>query len=235
MRGSPPSVPFRPTPWSLSSRKPSITEVVSRYTNLGRHGKQLVGLCPFHGDKTPSLSVNEDKGVFHCFGCGEGGDVFTFVQKIEGIDFKEALAHLGLDNQRRPNRAEIKERQILERASRNLTTWALDMAERVGSLMREVGQREYMATKVLNVLDSADMKFLQNEIERASREWIILTTLEQNLLNPNRLVDLWQEREMVEQFVGNSRTYSNEEIENRYYPLTDAYRKRLTRFVRGEA
>lgn len=233
MRRSPHSVSIRPAPRSLSNKKPSITEVVSRYTSLRRHGKQLVGLCPFHGDKTPSLSVNEDKGVFHCFGCGEGGDVFTFVQKIEGIDFKEALAHLGFDNQRRPNRAEIKERQILERASRNLTAWALDMAERVGSLMREVGQREYMATKVLNELDSADKKFLQDEIERASREWIILATLEQNLLNPNRLVDLWQEREMVEQFVGNSRTYSNEEIEGIFLPITDVYRRRLTNSVRG--
>jgi len=206
--------------------KPSLSEVVGRYVDLRRSGKELTGLCPLHSEKTPSFYVNEDKGTFYCHGCGEGGDVIGFIEKIENVDFKGAIEILGLDNQPRPTRTEIKKRQILERASRNLTVWALNVAERVGSRMREVGQREYMATKVLNELDSADREFSQNELERASREWIILTTLEEDLLDPNRVVDLWREKELIEQLVETNRTYSNEDIENMYPPITDDYKQR---------
>jgi DNA primase len=55
----------------------SILEVVSDYVNLKKTGKNHKGLCPFHTEKTPSFMVNEEKQIFHCFGCGEGGDVFT--------------------------------------------------------------------------------------------------------------------------------------------------------------
>jgi len=214
--------------------KPSISEVAGRYVELRRSGKELTGLCPFHTEKTPSFSVNEEKGLFYCHGCGEGGDVIGFIEKIENVDFKGAIEILGFDNQPRSTRTEIKKRQILERASRNLTVWALNVAERVGSRMREVGQREYKATKVLNELDSADRELLQNELERASREWIILTTLEEDLLDPNRVVDLWREKELIEQLVETNRTYSNEDLENMYPPITDDYKQRLAGCVRGE-
>ncbi len=214
--------------------KPSIIEVVGRYVDLRRSGKELTGLCPFHTEKTPSFTVNEEKGFFYCHGCHEGGDAIRFIEKIENVDFKGAIEILGFDNQPRPTRTEIKKRQILERASRNLTVWALNVAERVGSRMREVGQREYRATKVLNELDSADREFLQNELERASREWIILTTLEEDLLDPIRVVDLWREKELIEQLVETNRTYSNEDIENMYPPITDDYKQRLAGCVRGE-
>src|SRR3972149_1904219 len=62
--------------------KPSIIEVLERYLPLRKAGKEYIGACPFHPDKIPSLSVNEDKGVFHCFGCGESGDVFDFLMKL---------------------------------------------------------------------------------------------------------------------------------------------------------
>ena len=78
-----------------NNHRPSITLVVSRYVDLKRAGRELRGLCPLHTEKTPSFTVNEEKGVFHCFGCLEGGDVITFIQKVEGMNFKEAFAHLG--------------------------------------------------------------------------------------------------------------------------------------------
>ncbi|MBR3848436.1 MAG: DNA primase [Oscillospiraceae bacterium] len=71
-----------------------IVSVVSRYVNLTRRGSGNLGLCPFHNEKTPSFSVSSDKQFFHCFGCGAGGDVITFVMKIENIDFAEAVEKL---------------------------------------------------------------------------------------------------------------------------------------------
>ena len=64
-----------------------IVEVISQYVHLKRSGRNYFGLCPFHNEKSPSFSVSPDKQIFHCFGCGVGGNVFTFISKIEGIGF----------------------------------------------------------------------------------------------------------------------------------------------------
>jgi DNA primase len=69
----------------------SIVDIVSPYVKLKRAGKSLQGLCPFHKEKTPSFHVSADRGSWHCFGCGLGGDGFSFIEKIEGVDFKGAL------------------------------------------------------------------------------------------------------------------------------------------------
>ena len=69
-----------------------IEEVISDYIQLKRVGKRYAGVCPFHNDRDPSLSVNTEKGFFHCFGCGVGGNAINFVMKAENISFKEALA-----------------------------------------------------------------------------------------------------------------------------------------------
>lgn len=68
-----------------------IADVISSYVNLKRSGKNLVGLCPFHNEKTPSFSVSRENGFFHCFGCGAGGDVISFIRKIENLDYIEAV------------------------------------------------------------------------------------------------------------------------------------------------
>ena len=140
------------------------------------------------------------------------------------------------DGKDRPGTEEfgLSKRELVRQVSKNFTAWALGMAERVGSRMREIGQRGYMATKVLDELDSADKEILENEVEIVSREWIILTTLEEDLLDPNRVVDLWREKELIEQLVETNRTYSNEDIENMYPPITDDYKQRLAGCVRGE-
>ena len=62
-------------------------DVVSPYVKLERSGTSLKGRCPFHSEKTPSFFVSPDRGSYHCFGCGVGGDMFTFIQEIEGVDF----------------------------------------------------------------------------------------------------------------------------------------------------
>lgn len=68
-----------------------IEAVISPYVNLKRRGKNLVGLCPFHNEKTPSFTVYPENGSFYCFGCGVGGDVFTFTKLIENLDYIEAV------------------------------------------------------------------------------------------------------------------------------------------------
>ena len=68
-----------------------IVDVISQYISLKRSGRNYFGLCPFHNEKSPSFSVSPDKQIFHCFGCGVGGNVISFISKIEGIGFKEAI------------------------------------------------------------------------------------------------------------------------------------------------
>ena len=72
----------------------SILEVVSDYVSLKKTGRNYKGLCPFHSEKTPSFMVNEEKQIFHCFGCGEGGDVFAFLMKTGHFSFPEAAEEL---------------------------------------------------------------------------------------------------------------------------------------------
>lgn len=68
-----------------------IVDVISQYISLKRSGRNYFGLCPFHNEKSPSFSVSPDKQIFHCFGCGVGGNVISFISKIEGIGFKESI------------------------------------------------------------------------------------------------------------------------------------------------
>lgn len=76
----------------------NLSDVVGRRTKLKRRGRgELVGLCPFHDEKTPSLEVNDAKGVFHCHGCGASGDHFTFLTKAGGLSFREAFEALSGD------------------------------------------------------------------------------------------------------------------------------------------
>ena len=71
--------------------KNDILDVVSEYIELTPKGNRLMSLCPFHNDKTPSFTVYPEKGFFYCFGCGTGGDIIEFIQRIEKIDYISAV------------------------------------------------------------------------------------------------------------------------------------------------
>ena len=83
-----------------------ILEVISDYMSLRKSGANYQGLCPFHGEKSPSFNVNPARGIFHCFGCGAGGNVVTFVMRMEGMNFPTAVKFLakrvGVDIPERP-------------------------------------------------------------------------------------------------------------------------------------
>jgi DNA primase len=72
----------------------SLVEIVSAYVSLKRSGRNHLGLCPFHDEKTPSFTVNEERGLYHCFGCGAGGTVFNFIMRIERVEFLDAVEQL---------------------------------------------------------------------------------------------------------------------------------------------
>ena len=72
----------------------NIVDVISGYTSLRKRGITYSGLCPFHQEKTPSFTVSADKGLYYCFGCGEGGDVVRFVERMENLSFTEVIEQL---------------------------------------------------------------------------------------------------------------------------------------------
>lgn len=100
-----------------------IVELVSQYVDLKTSGRNRLGLCPFHAEKSPSFSVNAERQFYHCFGCGAGGDVFSFLMHSEGLSFPDAVRRLaeqaGIDLEERPltppERAQIEERERLYR------------------------------------------------------------------------------------------------------------------------
>lgn len=119
-----------------------IVDVISQYVTLKRKGRNFFGLCPFHNEKSPSFSVSPDKQIFHCFGCGVGGNVFHFISKIENVNFAESV-------------------QILaERAGVELPS----------SLSAEDEKRAKLKEKVYNVNMSAAEFYHQNLYKPTSKE-----------------------------------------------------------------
>jgi DNA primase len=100
-----------------------IVEVVSSYLPLKRSGANNQGLCPFHQEKTPSFNVNSARQIFHCFGCGVGGNVFSFLMRMEGLSFPDAVKRLGEKvgievEEEEISPAEIRRREVRERLAR---------------------------------------------------------------------------------------------------------------------
>ncbi|TFE01123.1 DNA primase [Jeotgalibacillus salarius] len=100
-----------------------IVDVISEYVQLKKQGRNYFGLCPFHGENSPSFSVSPEKQIFHCFGCGAGGNVFTFLMDHNGMSFQEAVASLGeksdvpfqfTSEEIEPSHANLNERSQLE-------------------------------------------------------------------------------------------------------------------------
>ena len=98
-----------------------IVSIISEYIPLKKTGKNYQGLCPFHSEKTPSFMVSSDKQIFHCFGCGIGGNVFNFIMRYENISYPEAIKQLAVraniliptDSKKDFSNKEFKEREIL--------------------------------------------------------------------------------------------------------------------------
>jgi hypothetical protein len=138
-----------------------ILDVVSEYVAMRRSGSSYFGLCPFHSERTPSFTVNQQKQHYRCYGCGEGGDVFSFLMKIETIEFKEALQkvkeRLGLDGQNPPA---YKPRARIEApVSKKLDDKQLD------EISRELQSVLTLSHEHKNLLMSPTRGMTQEEIE----------------------------------------------------------------------
>ncbi len=99
-----------------------IVDIISEYVQLKKQGRNYSGLCPFHGENTPSFSVSTDKQVYHCFGCGAGGDIFSFLMEMEGLSFQEAAIKLA-------DRANIELGKNLSTFSKTISDDAVQMIE----------------------------------------------------------------------------------------------------------
>lgn len=135
-----------------------IVDVISGYVALKRSGRSFFGLCPFHNEKSPSFAVSPDKQIFHCFGCGVGGNVFHFVSKIENVGFRESVEILA-------NRANI-----------SLPTT---------SSSEEEDKLYYMRSKVYEINKIAAMfyhKNLYNPASKAAQEYVKKRKLDNNTL-----------------------------------------------------
>jgi DNA primase len=144
------------SPESLERLKQSadIVEVVSAHTDLRRQGARWVGLCPFHEERTPSFSVEPQEKLYHCFGCGVGGDVIKFVEEKEGLGFAEAVELLAdrfgveLEREREDPRAEARRQrrrrleQLLDRTAAFYSSYLWDSKEAAKA-------REYLAERGL--------------------------------------------------------------------------------------
>jgi DNA primase len=133
-----------------------IVEVVSAHTDLRRQGARYVGLCPFHEERTPSFSVEPTEKLYHCFGCGVGGDVIKFVEEKDGLSFTEAVEMLAdrygveLEREQEDPRAEAKRQrrrrleQLLERAAAFYSSylWESEEAGKARDYLLQRGLRE---------------------------------------------------------------------------------------------
>ena len=133
----------------IKSRLP-VLEVVGETVALKRAGTAYKGLCPFHAEKTPSFIVTPDRESWHCFGCGKGGDIFTFLMEREGLDFREALARLaekaGVELSERTAREDRHKRRLRE-ALEAAITWYREVLVRTPQGERA---RAYLAERGLS-------------------------------------------------------------------------------------
>ena len=132
-----------------------MVQLVGEKTDLRRVGSRWTGLCPFHDERTPSFSVNAEEKLYYCFGCGEGGDAFKFVQQTEALEFQEAVELLAersgvrVEREEDDPRAEQRRRRrerlqsLLERAARFYATYLRDSTEAGGA-------RKYLASRGLS-------------------------------------------------------------------------------------
>lgn len=146
-----------------------IVDYISTYVRLAKKGKNYLGLCPFHAEKTPSFNVSREHGWYKCFGCGEGGDIFKFVMKIDGLSFRDALERLA-------DRAGVK---VEDRASAGPSA---DKKERARAMHQEAAR--FYAEQLWNTpaaLDYAHRRGLADQTIRdfgigwAPDEWEALT------------------------------------------------------------
>ena len=186
-----------------------IVEVISQYVHLKRSGRNYFGLCPFHNEKSPSFSVSPDKQIFHCFGCGVGGNVFTFISKIEGIGYKEAIENLadraGIVLPKSTNNEDSKKEELKSKVYKVNNFTADYYHKRLYKPESKAGQEYVKQRKLTNeTLESYNLGFSGNydELYRILRKegFYDEEILESGLVKKNehgQYVDFYRDRFMI--------------------------------------
>jgi DNA primase len=148
------------SPVSKIKERLTIEEVVSSYIKLDKAGSNLKARCPFHNEKTPSFFISPDRGTYYCFGCGASGDIFTFVEEFEGLDFKGALKMLA-DRAGVPlehfNPKEESEKEKLYRVMEEATLYFENNLNTL-SLQERDGVRSYLKSRGVNEKSIKDFR-----------------------------------------------------------------------------
>ena len=193
--------------------RPSILEVVGQRVELRRAGRQYHGLCPFHSEKTPSFTVNADRGVFYCHGCHVGGDVIRFVELIEQTDFKGAVKILGIDGgEYKPKPIDIRKR----RAAVVVATWMNQQHLKIGVMLREL-------TRAIVIAEDAGMILL----ERLQRGFSLLEIVFEDSARPEFAAQFLELKETIEALTARAQV----EVLEDFPPLTQEYRVYLQELV----
>lgn len=195
----------------------SLVEIASRYTDLKRRGRRWMGLCPLHSEKTASFTVDEEKQLFFCFGCQQGGDAINFIRKIEGVSFREALAILGLVGGAfaRPRRS-----KLVKNAERAIAQWRQRVSNQIAAQLRAIS------------LDLS-LAFVDPDLRRAKkREWEILSDLHDDLWVVT--IEIWKERRTIEGILCSEPEDPTAELLVMFPLWTSEYQERLQAYVRGD-
>ena len=125
--------------------KPSILSIVVEHVRLRKSGKEYVGLCPFHSERTPSFYVNEEKGLFHCFGRGGSGDAIRFVELIGRVSFRDAVSILGIGNETE-SKPTITSTQ--RKAAALAAGWMAEQRRKIGVLLGDILEQIQLADEI---------------------------------------------------------------------------------------
>jgi hypothetical protein len=196
------------------TNKPSILKVIGDHVELRQRGHKFIGRCPFHADRNPSFHVNEDKGVYHCFGCHAGGDVIEFLMRIDHLTFSAACSALGIkkENKRRP-----KVTAIRKRSAELAVAWV----------------REQRAKLNFLVIDRMDQLDLADEIgdcelfEMFDREIVLVRAFHDSLRYPAGAAELLAARQSIEQITADVDIVYEPAIA--FPPLTPNYLARINK------
>jgi hypothetical protein len=193
--------------------KPPILDVIAARLQLRRRGRRWWGLCPFHSEKTPSFIVSEEGGRFYCFGCHEKGDVITFLMKLDGLNYPEAITQLGIQGHYRPKSKNTPR----YRTATMLACWLNQQHLNAGATLRDISRQIAIAEQIPDVELAVSLH----------NEWKILSDLHDDLANPNLAADLWAVRDTIEAITGDV----NLEAAPEFPPITESYREHLRSVV----
>lgn len=170
-----------------------IDIVEQRGVVLRRAGRELVGRCPFHDDRSPSFSVNPDKQLWHCFGCQEGGDTFTFLMRHDRLTFPEAKRALGIVEDTRKPRPQLTEKR--KRAARLAARWANEQRRKLNELIAVRYEQRDLADEIGD-----------SELgETFDREIVVLREVYDSLGYPQGVLELLAVRESIERVTEEAR------------------------------